>query len=65
MNVLTAHQKSMVDRDAKVYDMYTGLLHQNTRKTAAMDVIRAKFGIYTYNTVYNILKREEKRRMSL
>jgi hypothetical protein len=62
MKLLTPHQQSMVDRDTKVYDMYTKLLHQNTRKTAAMDAVRAKYGIFTYNTIYNIIKREEKRR---
>jgi hypothetical protein len=65
MNVLTAHQAASIDRDKKVYDMYYDLIDKGSKKTAVMDAIKARFGIYTYKTVYNIITREGKRREKL
>jgi len=62
MQVLTAHRKSMADRNAKIYDMYNQLVDRNVLKTAAMDAVKAKYGIYTYNTIYKILRQEALRR---
>ena len=62
MRLLTAHRQAMAERDAQAYDMYQLMVQKGAQKIAAMDAVREKFRIYTYNTVYNILRRESQRR---
>ena len=62
MEVLTAHRKAITSRNAKIYDMYHVLIDRNVGKKAAMDAVKAKHGIYTYDTIYRILRQEAVRR---
>jgi hypothetical protein len=65
MDILTAHQQATIDKDKKVFDMYYELCAKGVKKTAAMDAIKNKYGIYTYRTIYNILIREADRRKKM